>query len=610
MKNLKNNLTFAVIVKDVAWRTDLTIRFCEYFSNKINDDFLDKVTYPDTIDEAIEKCETDYLLVQTSGHIVYEMDFFKSLDALAELNEDIAVGFIEVAEDYLILNEKCLFVNIPLWKEAGRPKYKSGVHEGDRFKIGEYKNDNRRPFEVFIEPNDRTFVPNEASELGAELIIRQLEKNGNAKSLLKFSQNNETHYLDVSTPYYEIRTDTIFEKTFLTNTRKKVFTNDTDKVYPLETTAAEILIVPANGLKAYTLAEHYKVKEVVIYDMNPLALEFQKRIFSIDAPYLYGDIVRQFIKDFPEAIIADDWSNDEFSVVKKMNLKVRYEVVDAFSFEMENLIFDIDRSIPAIFDLSDIFVYPYNYYRRPLFLVEGLFAQLYSHMKSRTGPTFIFGAAPGYQSLDAIEINTSRKQFEMDPTIDPYAIDESIPEEERVPIVVEPIMYAPDTCAPRIPEREDKKSWFKSLKNAITAPQTIIKEVIREVYIDRMIEVPAATIQVKPVPIIDVNAPIEVSIPIEKLAAKFGYSLMKKETMIGGVNKSATVLLKNVAFEEFEAVFEYSVDEDGGAWSFKVGKNGVEKQIEFSNGMSYDGFLKHFREEVKINPKTAVRYFK
>lgn len=610
MKNLKNNLTFAVIVKDVAWRTDLTIRFCEYFSNKINDDFLDKITYPDTIDEAIEKCETDYLLVQTSGHIVYEMDFFKSLEALAEMNEDIAIGFIEVAEDYLILNEKCLFVNIPLWKEAGRPKYKSGVHEGDRFKIGEYKNDNRRPFEVFIQPNDRTFVPNEASELGAELIIRQLEKTGFARSLLMFSQNNETHYLDVSTPYYEIRTDTIFEKTFLTNTRKKVFTNDTDKVYPLETTAAEILIVPANGLKAYTLAEHFKVKEVVIYDMNPLALEFQKRIFSIDAPHLYGDIVRQFIEDFPEAIIADDWSADEFSVVKKMDLKVRYENVDAFSFEMENLIFDIDRSIPAIFDLSDIFVYPYNYYRRPLFLVEGLFAQLYSHMKSRTGPTFIFGAAPGYQSLDAIEINTSRKQFEMDPTIDPYAIDESIPEEERVPIVVEPIMYAPDTSAPRIPEREDKKSWFKSLRNAITAPQTIIKEVIREVYIDRMIEVPAPTIQVKPIPIIDVNAPIEVTIPIEKLAEKFGYSIEKKDTQIAGNNKLATVLSKIVPFEEFEAVFEYSIDEIEGAWSFKVGKTGMDKRIEFSNGMSYDGFLKHFREEVKINPKTAVRYFK
>src|ERR1035438_6161471 len=96
-----DNITFAVLLSDSGWHTDLTVRFCEYFSQKINGPgFLDRIIYPDSIDDAMAECKTDYLLIQTGGHIIFDQSFFKAIEKVAFDNTDIVVGHLILEDDY------------------------------------------------------------------------------------------------------------------------------------------------------------------------------------------------------------------------------------------------------------------------------------------------------------------------------------------------------------------------------------------------------------------------------------------------------------------------------------------------------------------------------
>jgi hypothetical protein len=68
-------------------------------------------------------------------------------------------------------------------------------------------------------------------------------------------------------------------------------------------------------------------------------------------------------------------------------------------------------------------------------------------------------------------------------------------------------------------------------------------------------------------------------------------------------------IVKEQEFLEFTALFEYYVNELAGVWCFKIGKLDDPRLVEFSNGVDINSFLKHLHQPVKINPKTAVKYF-
>lgn len=100
---IKNNLTFAIIVKDGNWKADLTIRFCEYYSHKLNgEDFIRNIIFPATVDEALEQCKTDYLLIQSEGNLPLSDTFFTVLEDCAEQKSDLFLGHVELKHDYLI----------------------------------------------------------------------------------------------------------------------------------------------------------------------------------------------------------------------------------------------------------------------------------------------------------------------------------------------------------------------------------------------------------------------------------------------------------------------------------------------------------------------------
>jgi hypothetical protein len=605
----ENNLTFAILLKDVAWRADLTMRFTEYFSAKLNGaDFIKNIIFPESVDEALAKCETEFLIVQSSGHVIYNFDFFVQLEKQALLAEEFFLGHIELAEDYAIVDERCIFFNMNIWKEAGSPAFNSQIREGYKFSADGFVINNKLPFTIIaLKEEPRVYIPHEAGTAGGGMIAAQLDKFDKLTSINKFEPLKVNHYLSTATPYFEIHSETIFEKSFLPATRKIVYTFDDDVLPEVEGKNADIVVAPANGLKAHTLAHHFNASTVYVFDNNPDALELQRRIFNIDKSYLYSHIISDFQKDFPDVVLTDDWRLDANTVVVPTTAEIHYRLIDAFSFEMEDLIKEIDDELPAVFDLSDIYVYPYNFYRKPLYQIEGLFSELYSLMKSRRGPTHIFGLAPGFQAMDEIEINTSKAQFEHDATVDPFAHKEG----EEVPEVPE-LFYHPNTSAPRLPEQEIKKSWISAIKDAVSLPKKNIREIIREVIVEKIVEIE------KPIyvdRIVEVEKPAAVAVFKEIPAAPtfqemtpVNYGLHNGYKQVS-VDDDNIVLTKLHSFPEIEAMFEYTVNEATYVWSFKVTKVGKDKKIEFSNGTTRDGMISHMKQDIKINPKTVARYF-
>jgi hypothetical protein len=547
----KNNLTFAVLVTDGGWRTDLTARFCEYHSYKINGS-TDNIMVVDSIDQALQQCQTDYLLVQSGGHLTFRPEFFHALNDCVEEGQDIFLGHIVLAEDYLLLDKQCLFVNMKLWRAHGSIAFEHKVLNGPNFKVTIESKDQHRPAQIEV-AKDRTSIPSPCIPAGAGLIVKQLDTFGTATSL-NFLDSTHFHLLDLQTSLAEICSETVYEKLYLPKSKKEVFTIDTDKWIPVDENIIHTVVAPARGLKALNLAEHFKAKSVIVYDTNEDALELQHRIFSVKRPTLYGDIIRGFINDYPDATIIGDWQKDSHSVVTVFDGDVQFKNVDLFSFEIIQMIRQCDIFKSMLIDFSDGYTHPHNYYRRPLYQVQGLFAEVYSQLKSRPGPTHILGYAPGFQQLNTVKVNTDAEQFNFKPDV-----------EAEVPEVYQSFKV--------------EKTEKNIVEDKWTPPAGLTVGVIE----------PAE------------DTPFT-------LALTKGYSKVQHLDAINNLPTSKIMLVKEEVFEDFIAVFEYTFDENN-RWSFKVGVPNNPKRIEFSNGLSLEGFKKHLLTEMKINPVIASRYF-
>jgi hypothetical protein len=584
MNLLKNNLTFAILIKSGGWRVDLTTRFCEYFSHQINsEDFLTNIVYPASIDDALISCKTDYLLIQTDGHIPFSKDFFTVLNQAAEEASDIFLSHLSIKNEYAELDRRCIFFNIKLWKEAGCPAFYSQVREGPSFNVLTLQ-DSKIPAQLTIDTDDgNIFIDQSCSSSGAAIAIKQLELFGTITSLAAVSPSSQSFFLDDSSPYKEIYSETLFEKKYLPAIRSKIFIMDEDPIGDIKNIQAKLIMAPAQGLKALSLAEYFKASTVMIYDSNPMAIELQKLIFSVTSATLYGDIISEFIGMHPDVNFSTDenWESDKFYVVQPLkNVKVSFHLIDIFSYEIDELVRTIDHSVPAIFDLSDIFVYPYNYYKRPMYQVQGLFAELYSLLKSRAGSTHILGFAPGFQNMDSIKVNTSTVAYEMDQ----YYIEPEAEESEIGLIDIEE----------KLDKQEEVLAKAEEIVNSVFVPAPIIIPPVE------LVKFTPPTIEAVIVAAEDI---------VFSVAKNLGYTRSNRSESENGSSINKTVLSLSHKFEEFTALFEYSINPFTNEWKFTAGKEGGDKRVEFSNGQDKVGLLKHLNQPVKINPKTALKYF-
>ena len=555
----KQGISFAVLLTDIAWRADLSIRYCEYFAHRFNaDDFSNKIFFPQNIDDALQKCETEYLMIVNSGFIPFSEDF---VDELLFKKDNMFIGHVVLDYDFAYIDNRFLFVNMQLWRECGSPKYVSSNRQGVLLSTDESWGDRKVPKSLTkIETADNIYVPAECSTQGADFIIGQLNKFGKLETLTSID-GKFFHFINNRTPYLEIHTQTQFEKLYVEKNRIHAI-GDTDFARFIKR-PLDILVTPADGIRSLILAQELNVKKVVIFSKSSVALELQKQLFNQKNPVLFGEVIKQFKQDFSSVTLPSDFYKHENQLIIPFTGEAEFVIADCTSFEMEELIKGVDHTKSAMFDFSNIFVLPHNYYRRPLYQIEALFAEIYSLIKSRTGPSYIAGLGPRFIDLYKLDVNTSNAQFELD--INSALEMEELPE----------VFFKPDLTALKIQDEEIKPMWyssvFKKIENLVVAPK------------------------VEPV------KPSHVNECIAK-ALQDGFSILSEENSI-------VLVVKEQQIEGREMLYFYGINEKTHEWKFFVGQKGTEKRIEFSNGISSESCLKHINIPIKINIKTALKYF-
>lgn len=560
-------ITFAILKSDKTWKYDLTKRFMEHYAfSAYGHEFETYILEVDTVDQALRRCQTDYLIIQSAGFVIFNNDFFSSvLEHLSSKN--MVVGRIELQDDYVILDRRCIAFNIPEWKRLGEPSFDAGkIKDGPKYAVSIPSEYEFAPKEVVaVTGAEREFVPSVCGQNGASIVIKQLDGFGKITSLSGILDPYDSHFLDDSTALSEIVSETFYEKRFLPIVKDYIFTVDTDPLQDIPNQSADIVCAPAIGLKPLNLVEHYNAKRVIVFDTNDLALELQRRIFTVTQPTTFGEIMKEFLSDHPEAHVADDWSSQTFSVIKPCKAYVEYKKIDLFSFEAVDLFNRLDYEKALVVDFSTLFTNPYNFYRRPLYQIQGLFAEIYSILKSRTGATFILGQTPGYKEMTFVEVNTSVAKYLLDPNVDPMKPDEDGFKKEPLP----PIVFAPEFPTIVKEQIEEKPALLKKFE----APKNLNKK------------------------------------DVCSIAEDLGYAKSTTKTIIGGDEKDVTLLMKIELLDGIQFVFNYFVDVPNEQWSFKVGVVGQDKTVEFSNGISNDTFKKHLLNDFKINPTTTRKFF-
>jgi hypothetical protein len=587
----KNNISFALINRDSQWRTDFSLRFIEYWSRVFNGDaFRDRILFPTTIDEALETCETDFLLIQSPGWITVDAGFFKSLEKQLSLKEDICISNVVLEEDYMRINENCLLLHVSVLRSFPGLRYSSRIKEGPAIQV---KKDGSAIVEIVPKPVvGNTFVPLRCAASGAEILVEQLETFGRVKTINGVVPSDSRFFLDKTSAYNEIHYETLFEKTVLRAHSSLVWAEDREPIDLTSQDCQSLVVCPASGLRPLSLVQHTGARQLIIYDCSAAALELQRRIFNTSEPAIFGDIVRGFLADHPSVTMVDGWQSEEYVAVPKIDgLDIRYVHLDACGYEIESLIRSLATDSSVLFDFSDIYGYPFNFYKRPLYQIEGLFGEVYSLLKSRTAPTKITGFAPGWRSMDSVLVNTERRQFD----------------ESEIRKYEEVRAAAAEDGSGRLP------SFIFSLQKLGERTLDILPNFIFPAKIFPKSEpakqptIPQHEVRVAPAP---PPPPPEPPPTLQQLATSLGYALSADSGLPGGPLGGWTVCRKNESLGDLDVCFEYWINESTGIWTFRAGKIQGTRRIEFSNGLNQESLFKHMKIKIKINPKTSMKYFR
>lgn len=550
MNLLKNNLTFAILPIDSTWRLDLTTCFCEYFSFGINgDDFMERIELHDSVDAALLSCKTDYLLVQQEGHVPFNSEFFSILELCAAENSDMVLGNIILKNDWATLDKSCLFFNMKLWTATGNPPYRGKLKHGPLF-TSSGGSDRYHPAQLKWDGEKLTYLPIECSYEGAELLIKQLELFKVATSLPAVSAPENYFFIDCSLPYYEIKTETMFEKKYLEPNNQIIHLSSPPQILPQATFST--VVAPAIGMRPLELAEHYHATRIIIYSNSQAALDFQKMMFSFQEPVLYGEMVDQIR---PNITVRGAQKEDRNRVIKPFKAKVEFQLIDPFSYQMEELVASIGYEDSAVFDLADIYISPYNYYRRSSSTVWGLFVELFSKIKARSGQSLLLGFGPGFRSADDFYYKAKWDKF-----YEEFLLLGTVPQEPELHLEAEHCIVP---------------------------------------------------IERTPIPVFSKSVKEEVESIVEHFAqGRDGYSVEMICVSWNGKSTPVIQLTQVVEFPELDAIYEYTIDPTTAVWTFKVGKIGHKRKVEYANGHTAEGLLKHLNVSEKINSATAIKYFK
>jgi hypothetical protein len=411
MQNFLSNITFFILDAMDDWRDDLTKRYCEHFSRILNGDFWrDRVMYSESVDESIEKCSTRYCLIQTSSSIVCSLKFFEECSAHFDGSKNFMLCDFIMDDDYAIIDKSLMVIDRERWENAGKPLFASKLNTSPLLKVVEKTNDTRYPKLITLHDTEHVLVSRYCANNGAEMISANIKLAGNMGAIRNIVNKDHHYCLKRKNKFEEIYHETFFDKNYYQRLTKQISIYDNDEYNEIQKVSADYLVVPAKGLKAVNLAEYLGAQHIIVYDKNPLALELQKRILSIKTPTLFGQILKDFIKDYEKAEFAEAENMDEFTVVYPTKVKSKkFICLDAFSYELLDLAALVNNEKSAVFDMSDLFSSPHHYFLKRTENVEALFIEACSRLKSRRGPSFILGKTPNNENLNSIKLNTNRQ---------------------------------------------------------------------------------------------------------------------------------------------------------------------------------------------------------
>jgi hypothetical protein len=413
-------------------------------------------------------------------------------------------------------------------------------------------------------------------------------------------------------------TETIFEKRYLPEVRSRIVAIDTDDLSAAKQTTAGIVVAPAIGLKALTLAEHFKAKKVVVYSPSAHALDLQRLIFGVTQKTLFTDIVSELFES-NGVLVEPGWEEDEYAIITPLQgVEVEYHLVDPFSYEMDYFIKSLDFQSSMVFDFSDTYSRPQNFYKRSFKQIDGLFAQLYSYLKSRTGPTHLFGLSPNFDPLHENLVNTSNESFEMDPTYDPTEDEEELTQdmldaaedaEARGDVAVLTPPIRPEELIPEI------TAPSKSIP--IPSPVVTLQPVAKP-------DPEPESIKEEPMKLAELHeskkhddTPEEkkddkdLDKRLDTVADEHGFVKGHRTDTVNGDRIKYVTFTKEEEYTDlgYTGVLEYLYNPETGSWKFMAGKSDSDKRVEFHNGEDEKSLIKHIERKTKFNPKTALQYF-
>lgn len=543
-------LTFAFFDDYAGWRSDFTMRFCEYFAFKFHENhFQNFILSPKSIDDAIAKCQTKYLFIFRSGFIPHNKTFFADIYKQLERNEDIFLGNIFLVDDYAVLAPNFLVINIQ--KLAGvSARFISQEYEklACLFDVDEAGIDRDYPKSiktVYSEPNNPTKIRIERSchENGASLISKQLELHGVARSVSSVT----SHYsvLDDSTSFAEIISETRFEKLHLQPRLNTVRLSDDDFYSDLPNiSSCDTIITVAKGLRPHTLAQQYKPQNMLILCANEGEKILQQNIFS-NKSHVYDGAITAAQDAAPSFIYETIPDRDRYSIITPIKCTIDYVIVDPFSFNLFEAVRAVDHKGPKIFDFADIFIDPYNFYKRPLYQVQGLFSVVFSDIRSRTGLSRILGYAPGFARLNTTDINAGSNTF-----LSPMGSGR---------VKSKATSFVPPANE-QIKEPLIKKTIFQKVKDVVlpSEPVSSAPKSWRQVALDDGWQFDAS------------------------------------------ISENNTVLSKSIVVDGNRLLMIYDICDNPWNWKFKLARVGRTKQIIVANGSSQTDFQSHLEKDTKM----------
>lgn len=409
---LKDNISFCIThFQQNDWRSEYTRGIIEHYKRQLGG----RLTTATSFTQAVNMCQTKYILFIRSGMVILSQRFFDHLERFANEQRDIVIGDIELGYDYAYLRDEILFVNVELWKRFGSVAFDAKSMSAPSIIPSEKTFGDRHPAYIFMDKAHNVNVDFECYDRGAAVLIEQMKAFFDARSL-PTELRAELFYLDRSSPYNEIHFETKFETETLPKLRERVDAFDTPQISELISNkiSADTIIVPAKGLYTRDMIMKTHAKNIIIYSDSMAQLKLQEKILNLMRATNYENILLSYLSENPAAeIIGDPKQGRSIIIQPHARYSLKMVHINPIGYQLEQLVKQVSIHESLVLDVGEYYTDPVAMYKRDRRALPGYFEALYAQFSSRPGPSFLVGVDPNYTKHAGTHINNLQWRYEL-----------------------------------------------------------------------------------------------------------------------------------------------------------------------------------------------------